>query len=69
MSFLVAVEDSAIAFGCEAAKFMQNRLVEKGSYVYYYKNELGHRQQWPKNLEERSKLPSDHYPVVTTIKL
>jgi len=51
------------------SKTLQSCLVENGTYVYYYKNELGHRQQWPKNLEERSKLPSDHYPVVTTIKL
>ncbi len=37
--------------------------------VHYFKNELGHRAQWPRSLEERGQLPSDHYPVVVDLKL
>ena len=39
------------------------------AYVYYFKNELGHRAAWPRSLEERSLLPSDHYPVVVDLQL
>jgi endonuclease/exonuclease/phosphatase family metal-dependent hydrolase len=37
--------------------------------VYYYKSDLGHVAPLPRNLEERSHLPSDHYPVVVEIRL
>jgi len=37
--------------------------------VYYYKSELGHTAPLPRNLDERSMLPSDHYPIVVEIKV
>ncbi len=46
-----------------------NRIDSSGTYVHYFKSELGHRAPWPRSLDERSRLPSDHYPVVVTIKI
>ncbi len=48
---------------------LRERVIKENTFVYYYKNELGHVSPLPRNLEERSHLPSDHYPVVTEIKL
>jgi len=42
-------------------------VVKNQSGVYHFKNELGHRAQPPKNLEERGLLASDHYPTILTI--
>lgn len=35
---------------------------------YFYKTELGNEAPLPKNLEERDRLPSDHYPVRITLQ-
>ena len=48
---------------------LASRVVKEGCYVYRYKNELKIPSPFPRNLEERSALPSDHYPVVSTFDL
>jgi len=48
---------------------LSERLVREETFVYHYKNELGHAAPLPRNIEERALLPSDHYPVVVTVKL
>lgn len=43
------------------------RIVKSQSGVYHFKNELGHKAQPPRNLEERGLLASDHYPTILTV--
>ncbi|MCB0363522.1 MAG: endonuclease/exonuclease/phosphatase family protein, partial [Bdellovibrionales bacterium] len=43
--------------------------IDKGScYVYKYRNKKGEPQELSETLEHRKSLPSDHYPVVLTLK-
>lgn len=50
------------------AKIWKDMIVKSQTYVYRFKSELGIEAPVPRNVEERSNLPSDHYPVVLTIQ-
>lgn len=47
---------------------LKPRLVREGVKVYRYKSDLKVELPLPKNLEQRTYLPSDHYPVVATFE-
>ncbi len=40
-----------------------------GCYVYYFKNEMGLVEKIPQTLEEKQRMPSDHYPTVVEINI
>ena len=42
---------------------------KENTFVYHFKSELGQTAPFPRNMEERSNLISDHYPVVLTVKI
>ena len=51
-----------------ASHTLQKRVVKEETFVYRFKDMTGARVPAPRNLEERSQLASDHYPVVLTLK-
>lgn len=38
-------------------------------YVYYFKNEMGISEKLPQSIEEKQRMPSDHYPTVIELNL
>ncbi len=54
---------------CFLSPILQSNLIEKGSYVYRYKDELGFAIKAPQTMDEKLSLPSDHYPIVTTLQI
>jgi hypothetical protein len=49
-----------------ASPNLRSKIVPEQTYVYRYRNELNVIAPFPKSMEERQHLPSDHYPVVAT---
>lgn len=47
---------------------LRDKVVKEETRIYFYKNELGQRIPLPQSLEDRERLPSDHYPLVLTLK-
>lgn len=50
-----------------ASPHLRDRIVRDETFVYRFRDHLGQVIPPPRNLDERSQLPSDHYPVVLTI--
>ena len=48
---------------------LHRKIDPKQTFVHYYQNEAGENLPLPESREERTKLPSDHYPLVTTLSL
>jgi hypothetical protein len=52
--------------------FIPDRLIPQlkvdSTFVYKYKDEFGFALDTPRTLEEKSKLPSDHYPLFFTLE-
>ncbi len=48
---------------------LKNMIIANETFVYRFKDEFGSEMKLPATLNEKRKLASDHYPVVTTIKL
>jgi endonuclease/exonuclease/phosphatase family metal-dependent hydrolase len=48
---------------------LKGRIVESKSFTYRYKGFYGIPHLPPKSFRERNQLPSDHYPLVLTIRL
>ncbi len=48
---------------------LKNSLIQSGCYVFRYKNELGLPSPFPRTIDERIQLASDHYPVVATFQI
>lgn len=42
-------------------------VIKENCGTYYFKNELGVEDPLPRNLDERLRLPSDHYPMILEI--
>jgi hypothetical protein len=53
---------------CFLSKLMQNYLDKTSVQVYRYRGPLGMSLDIPTRLEEKLSLPSDHYPIVFTLK-
>lgn len=51
-----------------ASNALHNKIEKSSCYVYRFKNANGEILPPPINMEEKSRLPSDHYPVVITFK-
>lgn len=47
---------------------LQSKIVKEDSYVYRYKNDLGLHSSLPTSFEEKLAMPSDHYPVIVSLK-
>ncbi len=43
------------------------KIQSKETYIYYLKDDQGQNLRLPNTLEERFRLPSDHYPVLLTL--
>jgi endonuclease/exonuclease/phosphatase family metal-dependent hydrolase len=48
---------------------LRNNILKDETGVYAYKNELGQRAPLPQSLDDRDQFPSDHYPLVLTLKM
>ena len=46
---------------------LQKHVIASETFVYRFKDELGSEMSLPSTLNEKRKLASDHYPVVTTL--
>jgi hypothetical protein len=53
---------------CFLNQVLWSKLEADETFVYRYKNAFGHRPLGPSSIEEKLNGPSDHYPVVITIK-
>jgi len=51
------------------SKNKASQLVTKECHVHYFRNDLGLPEKLPESIEEKQRLPSDHYPVVIKVKL
>ncbi len=49
---------------CFLSEIAQKHLKKNSSMVYRYKDDFGFALDIPQNLDAKSKLPSDHYPIV-----
>ncbi len=47
---------------------LKEHLIAEGAFVYRYKSDLRVALPLPKTIDQRTYLPSDHYPVVATFK-
>ncbi|MDX9730625.1 MAG: hypothetical protein RBT63_02535, partial [Bdellovibrionales bacterium] len=47
---------------------LRSRVETEGTWVYRFKDESGQYRTIPRNQNEKRLLPSDHYPVVLTLK-
>lgn len=47
---------------------LRHHLVKEETYVYRFKNDLGIHSSLPTSFDEKLLLPSDHYPVVATLR-
>jgi hypothetical protein len=48
---------------------LKDRIVESKSFTYRYKGFYGIPHLPPSTYRERNQLPSDHYPLVLTVRL
>lgn len=53
---------------CFLPKNLHSHLNFKNTFVYRYKNHLGVSLDKPRNMDEKLKLPSDHYPLFFTLE-
>lgn len=48
---------------CFVCKELKDKLVKNETYVYRYRDELGSVYGLPKSMDDKLKMPSDHYPL------
>lgn len=48
---------------------LRSKLIKEETYVYRFKNDMGIHSSLPTNFDEKLLQPSDHYPVVVTLRL
>jgi hypothetical protein len=48
---------------CFISESLQTHLKKEATFVYKYKDEFGFALDTPKSIDEKTKLPSDHYPL------
>lgn len=53
---------------CFISKHLHNKIKHEQTFVYRYKDEFGFALEAPRNLDEKSRLPSDHYPLFFTLE-
>jgi exonuclease III len=51
------------------SKDLEDKVVKDSSYTYRFKNYYGEPDELPKTIKEKKLNPSDHYPLVFTIKI
>jgi endonuclease/exonuclease/phosphatase family metal-dependent hydrolase len=47
---------------------LRGKILKEETGIYQFKNELGQRIPLPQTLDDRERLPSDHYPLVLTLQ-
>lgn len=47
---------------------LKDRIVPEKTGIHLFKNEMGQSIPLPQTMEDRERLPSDHYPLVLTLK-
>lgn len=55
--------------GIWVSKSLQKALIRESTGVYLYKSDLGVKLPYVRSLGQRLAMPSDHYPVMTSINL
>lgn len=53
---------------CFLSSSLQSKLVKPSVHIYAYKDEYGSPLKKPETLEQKSQLPSDHYPLLFTLE-
>lgn len=53
---------------CFISENLKPHLIKSSAHVYQYKDEFGFAIDTPKSLEDKLKLPSDHYPIFFTLE-
>lgn len=51
------------------SKHWHQNIIPEETYVYLYRSDLKVKLPYPKTFDQRLQLPSDHYPVVTALKM
>lgn len=54
---------------CFISKQLHERLIKNSAEVYRYKDEFGFAIDQPKHMDDKSKLPSDHYPLFFSLEM
>ena len=54
---------------CFIPASLQANLKIDSTFVYKFKDEFGFALDHPKTIEEKSRLPSDHYPIFLLLKI
>jgi endonuclease/exonuclease/phosphatase family metal-dependent hydrolase len=53
---------------CFLSRHLHDKVMSGSAAVYRYKDEFGFDLEQPRNLEDKLRLPSDHYPLFFTLE-